>query len=58
MVFYFKQGVYSPNPTKDFPQQGSAQMPEFEPRPVGFHWEHLSTDLRSVPTGRPNDIVG
>jgi hypothetical protein len=47
---FFELGVYSPNPTRDFPQRGSAWVPGFEPRPVGSHWERLPTDLRSVPS--------
>jgi hypothetical protein len=46
ILFFFELGVYSPNPTRDFPQRGSAWVPGFEPHPVGSHWEHLPTDLR------------
>jgi hypothetical protein len=40
-MFFFELGLYSPNPTWDFPQQGSVLVPGFEPRPVGSHWKRF-----------------
>jgi hypothetical protein len=48
-VFFFNWGFIPLTPPGIFPKWGSARVPRFEPRPAGSHWEHLPTDLRSVP---------
>jgi hypothetical protein len=48
MDFFLNWGFIPSTPPGIF--SGSARVPGFEPRPIGSHWERLSTDLQLVPS--------